>query len=257
VTQHLRAALLTLCLAVPAQAAEVTVFAAASLGDALEDAAMQWENETGHEVTIALAGSSTLARQIEAGAPADLYLSANENWVSWLDDRGRLLADSRRNIASNRLVLVAHDSALGSDQEISEHTDIPAMLGAEGRLAIALPDAVPAGIYAKDALSRLGLWDAIDQRLAPTDNVRAALALVALGEAPLGAVYATDAMAEPRAHVAGVFPSDSHAPILYPGAVVADSAAPDVAVAFLDWLGSDDAQGILQRHGFLPPEPVK
>ncbi|WP_299791521.1 molybdate ABC transporter substrate-binding protein [uncultured Marivita sp.] len=255
--QHLRAALLTLCFAIPAQAAEVTVFAAASLGDALDDAAMQWENETGHQVTIALAGSSTLARQIEAGAPADLYLSANEDWVSWLEDRGRLLADSRRNIASNRLVLVAYDPALGSDTEISEHTDIPALLGAEGRLAIALPDAVPAGIYAKDALSRLGLWDALDQRLAPTDNVRAALALVALGEAPLGVVYATDAEAEPRVHVAGVFPSDSHAPILYPGAVVADSAAPDVAMAFLDWLESDDAQAILQRHGFLPPEPVE
>lgn len=255
--QHLRAALLTLCLAVPAQAAEVTVFAAASLGDALNDAAERWTADTGHDVTIALAGSSTLARQIEAGAPADLFLSANEDWMTWLADRGRVLTEARRNIASNRLVLVAHDPALAAVGEVSEDTDILGMLGEEGRLAIALPDAVPAGIYARDALSLLGMWDELGQRLAPTDNVRAALALVALGEAPLGVVYASDAAAEPRVSVAGVFPAESHAPILYPGAVIADSADPDTAVAFLDWLGSDTAQAILMQHGFLLPGPAE
>lgn len=255
--QHLCAVLLTLCLTVPAPAAQITVFAAASLGDALQDAAQQWEDETGHAVVIALAGSATLARQIDAGAPADLFLAANDDWMTWLVDRGRLRQGSRRNIASNRLVLIAHDPRAASDQHITADTNIPAMLGDTGRLAVALPDAVPAGIYAKEALSQLGLWEGVNQRLAPTDNVRAALALVALGEAPLGVVYATDAAAEPRVYVAGVFPHGIHAPITYPGAVTADSANPDVADAFLAWLGSDAAQAVLRSHGFLPPEHAK
>lgn len=251
--RHLRAAFLTLCLAAPVSAGEVTVFAAASLGDALTQAAETWERESGHAVTLALAGSSTLARQIDAGAPADLYLSANAMWMDWLENQDRVLSDTRRDIASNRLVLVAHDAARASDAPVTQDTDVAGMLGTDGRLAIALPEAVPAGLYARSALTSLGVWDAVAQRLAPTDNVRAALALVALGETPLGVVYATDAAAEPKVVVAGTFAPETHPPITYPGAVVADSAAQDVAKAFLDWLTSDVARAIFDGHGFLPP----
>jgi molybdate transport system substrate-binding protein len=153
---------------------------------------------------------------------------------------------------SNRLVLVAHDPAAASDADITPNTDIMGALGPAERLAIALPEAVPAGIYAKTALTDLGLWEGLQARLAPTDNVRAALALVALGEAPLGIVYATDAKAEPRVVTAGVFPENSHPPIRYPAAVISNSPSPEDASAFVAWLVSPVAQENLSRFGFLP-----
>ncbi|OSQ45633.1 molybdate ABC transporter substrate-binding protein [Marivita geojedonensis] len=251
----LRATVLLTWLCVPAKAAELTVFAAASLGDAMADLASGWEAETGQTVTLVLAGSSTLARQIDAGAPADVFVSANGEWMDWLAEAGRVLPDSRVDIAANRLVLIAHDPSVQSAGDVTTGTDLPGMLGADGRLAIALPEAVPAGIYAKTALMKLGLWEAVAHRLAPTDNVRAALALVALGEAPLGVVYSTDARAEPRVVVAGQFSEDTHPPIRYPAAVVSDSPAPDTAAAFVQWLTSEDAEVVLESHGFLKPGP--
>lgn len=257
VTPILRTALALICLALPAKAADLTVFAAASLGDAMGELAMVWEGETGQAVTLVLAGSSTLARQIDAGAPADVFVSANETWMDWLAERDRLQAESRVDIASNRLVLVAHDPGAASQAEVTAQTDILAALGPKGRLAIALPEAVPAGIYAKAALTDLGLWNALSTRLAPTDNVRATLALVALGEAPLGAVYATDAMAEPRVVVAGVFSAQSHPPIRYPAAVVTDAADPAAAGDFVAWLSGNTAQEVLGRYGFLRAGPAQ
>lgn len=248
----LRATLVAICLALPAKAADLTVFAAASLGDAMAELATVWEADTGQGVTLVLAGSSTLARQIDAGAPADVYVSANETWMDWLVARGRAVPESRVNIASNRLVLVAHDPAAVSDADIIPNADIVGALGPAGRLAIALPEAVPAGIYAKTALTDLGLWDGLQARLAPTDNVRTALALVALGEAPLGVVYATDAQAEPRVVTAGVFPEDSHPPIRYPAAVISETPSSKNASAFVAWLASPAAQEVLGRFGFLP-----
>ena len=249
----LRITLLLLCVAAPVRAADLTVFAAASLGDAMGELASAWEAETGQAVTLVFAGSSTLARQIDAGAPADVYVSANAAWMDWLAERGRVVAGSRVDIAANRLVIVAQDPAALSEDEVTSATDIAGLLGEDGRLAIALPDAVPAGIYAKAALTDLGLWEALSTRLAPTDNVRAALALVALGEAPAGVVYATDAAAEPGVVVAGVFPEPSHPPIRYPAAVVAESGQADAAGAFVAWLTEDAAQAILARYGFLSP----
>ncbi|WP_411235421.1 molybdate ABC transporter substrate-binding protein [Marivita sp. S0852] len=237
-------------------AEDITVFAAASLGDALNDAAQGWEAETGHSVTLVLAGSSTLARQIEAGAPADLFVSANVDWMDWLAEGRRVLPDSQRDIASNRLVLITHDPKARSEQDVSEATDLVGLLGVDGRLAIALPEAVPAGLYGKAALTKLGLWDDVAPRLAPTDNVRAALALVALGEAPLGIVYATDAMAEPRVSVAGTFADNTHPPIRYAAAVVADSGNADLADAFLTWLLAETGQAAMASYGFLPPRAV-
>lgn len=248
----LRAALVLMCMALPAKAADLTVFAAASLGDAMADLAAEWDAVTGQDVTLVLAGSSTLARQIDAGAPADVYISANATWMDWLVERGRILPESRLDTASNRLVLVAHDPSAASDAAVTSKTDLVTALGPSGRLAIALPDAVPAGMYARTALTDLGLWDGLRPRLAPTDNVRAALALVALGEAPLGIVYATDALAEPRVVVAGVFSETNHPPIRYPAAVVAEGQTTEDATAFVAWLASDAAQAILNRYGFLP-----
>ncbi len=239
----------------PARAADVTVFAAASLGDALSEAAEAWTVETGHDVTIAPAGSSALARQIAAGAPADVVILANTDWMDWLAGQGLLRDGTRRVLMGNSLVLVAHGEGPNTPEVLAPGFDIAARLGPSERLAMALVEAVPAGIYGKAALQARGTWEALAPRVAQTDNVRAALALVALGEAPLGIVYATDARAEPRVHVMGTFDADSHPPILYPGAVARDAAAPEAAGAFLDWLGGAEARAILADHGFVaPPE---
>ena len=227
-----------------ARAEPVVVFAAASLKDALEDAAAAWERDTGGEVALSFAGSAALARQIEAGAPADLFVSANEDWMDRLEAEGLIRPGTRRDLASNRLVLIAHGAA--EPQEIGP--DLLEALG-DGRLAMALVDAVPAGIYGREALSSLGLWEAMAPRIAQADNVRAALALVARGEAPLGVVYATDARAEPRVSVVATFPESSHAPITYPAAVTAESDHPD-ARALLDHLASPAGRAAFRRRGF-------
>ncbi len=232
-----------------AAAERVTVFAAASLGDVLQDAAAAFARHADVEVVVAAAGSSVLARQIAAGAPADLFVSANTDWMDVLERDGLIRAGTRANVARNTLVLVAHDAGAVA---LSPDLDLAALLG-EGRLAVALTEAVPAGIYARAALRHLGLWEAAAPRLAEADNVRAALALVAMGEAPYGIVYATDAEAEPRVRVVATFPAESHPPILYPAAVTRDAAAPGAALAFLDFLRGDEARAIFARHGFGGP----
>ncbi|ETW13592.1 molybdate-binding periplasmic permease protein [Roseivivax marinus] len=236
--------------AADARAETVTLFAAASLGDAMTEAGEAWGAETGHEVTVAPAGSSALARQIVQGAPADAVVLANADWMDWLTDRDMIDTDTRRDVARTSLVLIATGAGEDSTEEVTADTDIAGALGPEGRLAMALVDAVPAGIYGRQALTSLGRWEALAPRVAQADNVRAALALVALGEAPLGIVYATDAAAEPRVHVAGTFADDSHDPIVYPGAVTAEADAPGAAAAFLDWLGTEAGRAVLESHGF-------
>ena len=236
----------------PARAAEaVVVFAAASLMGALDEVAHAWEAEAGGAVTISYAGTSALARQIERGAPADVFVSADEAWMDALEAEGLIEPATRRDVAANRLVLVAHGEA--APAEIGPDLDLAGMLGDDGRLAMALVDAVPAGRYGREALTSLGLWEAAAPRVAQADNARAALALVALGEAPLGVVYATDARAEPRVGVVGVFPEGSHRPIRYPAALVAEARHPAAARAFLDHLASAGARAVLARHGFAAP----
>ena len=245
------ALLVALAGAAPARAAEaVVVFAAASLMGALDEVARAWEAETGGAVTISYAGTSALARQIERGAPADLFVSADEAWMDALEAGGLIEPGTRRDVAANRLVLIAHGEA--APAEIGPDLDLAGMLGDE-RLAMALVDAVPAGRYGREALASLGLWDAVAPRVAQADNARAALALVALGEAPLGVVYATDARAETRVGVVGAFPEGSHRPIRYPAALVAEARHPDAARAFLDHLSTAEAQAALARHGFAAP----
>ncbi len=234
-------------LSAPSRAGGVTVFAAASTLTAMEEIAADFEARTGHRVTLSFAGTSALARQIQAGAPADVFLSASPDWMDVLATDDLIAPDTRRDLLTNRLVLIGHGQDVAA-LEISGDLDLAAMLGT-GRLAMALVNAVPAGIYGKAALSHLGLWDAIAPRVAQTDNVRAALALVALGEAPLGIVYASDAVAEPRVTVLGTFPKASHPPIRYPVAAVAGRLTPEVE-AFLAYLDHPDARAAFVRQGF-------
>jgi len=234
----------------PRQAAAqgaVVVFAAASLKNALDDVVAQWEAETGGAVTVAYAGSSALARQIQQGAPADVFISANVAWMDELEADGLIRPGSRRDLLRNRLVLIAHGRD-AAPVEVAAGFDLPGLLG-DGRLAMALVDAVPAGLYGKAALSALGVWDSVAPRVAQADNVRAALALVARGEAPYGIVYATDATADDNVTVVATFPAESHPPIVYPAALAAGSDAGDAA-ALLAYLGSAPARPLFERQGF-------
>jgi molybdate transport system substrate-binding protein len=225
----------------------VTVFAAASLAEALQDAAARFTAETGHAVTLSFAGSAALARQITLGAPADLYLSADPAWTDALEEAGLLEPDGRRDLLGNRLVLIGH-GADGAPPVAPDDLDLEAILGT-GRLAIGLIEAVPAGRYGKAALEHSGLWDVARTRLAQTDNVRAALALVASGAAPAGIVYATDLRAEPRVHVLAEFPAESHPPIVYPLADLAGADGP-AENAFFAFLMGETAAAIFEAHGF-------
>ena len=238
---------LGLALAGTCAAEPITVFAAASLKSTLDEISGAYEEETGRRIVASYAGTSALARQIEAGAPADVFISANPDWMDRLGSLGLIVAGTRVDLLGNRLVLVAHGSVCSSS-EIDGHFDIAARLG-DGRLAMALVDAVPAGIYGKAALTSLGLWDDVARQIAQTDNVRAALALVATGEAPLGVVYATDAAVEPRTCVAGIFPETSHPPIRYPAAAVAGADLPG-ASAYLAFLRGAAARAAFERLGF-------
>ncbi|WP_068118078.1 molybdate ABC transporter substrate-binding protein [Tropicimonas marinistellae] len=243
----LLAILLVISVALPAHAGQVLVFAAASLRDAMQAVASDWERATGNRVILSLAGSSTLARQIEAGAPADLFISANAAWVDALGRKGLVREEGRRDLLTNSLVVVAHDPA-AKPLDFESNDDLALRLG-DDRLAMALVEAVPAGVYGKAALQSLGWWEEISPNVAQADNVRAALALVATGEAPFGIVYATDALAEPRVTPIGVFPPESHPPIVYPMVLLHDGTS-RVAEDFAEYLASPAAGHAFVAHGF-------
>ena len=231
----------------PAQADEITVFAAASLKEALDSAVLEYEIQTGHKVSRSYAGSSVLARQISLGAPADVFISANADWMDVLEDNGQIIPDTRVEFLSNTLVLVAPNGE--TPLTPNELSNLAGYLGGR-RLAMGLVEAVPAGIYGKAALETLGQWEAVAPLVAQTDNVRAALALVALRQTPLGIVYESDAKAELRVQVEMAFPADSHPAIQYPAAAVAGDNA-DTARDFLIWLQQDAAIAIFEHHGFI------
>ena len=239
-------------LAVPggalAQPAPLTIFAAASMKNALDAAAALWASRTGKPAPrISYAASNTLAKQIEQGAPADVFVSADLDWMDYLDTRKLIRAGSRVDLLGNRLVLVAPKDAL-TPIVLGPGLDLARALGS-GRLAMGNVDAVPAGKYGKAALEKLGAWDGVKDRIAQADSVRAALLLVSRGEANLGIVYATDAVAEPNVVVVGTFPADSHPSIVYPVALVRDSTNPDGA-DFLTFMRGGDARPIFQSQGF-------
>ncbi|TIX51489.1 molybdate ABC transporter substrate-binding protein [Alteraurantiacibacter aquimixticola] len=225
------------------------ILAAASLQEVLEEAADSWEAQGHPRPSLSFAASSALARQVEAGAPGDLFISADEQWMDAIEANGSLAAGTRATLAGNRLVLIA-PAAEARSIALSPGFPLARELG-EGRLAMADPDSVPAGRYGKEALSTLGLWEEVSGKLAVGENVRVALTLVSRGEAPLGIVYATDARADAKVQVVAIFPADSHSPITYPVARLAQSAHPDAA-AFEDFLLSDEGQAIFRRFGFEP-----
>jgi molybdate transport system substrate-binding protein len=230
-----------------ARADDVVVFAAASLKNALDDIAASWKAETGKATKISYAASSALAKQIEEGAPADIFISADLAWMDHVAGKNLIRPDTRSNLLGNRIVLVAPaDSTVSLD--VAAGMDLDGAL-AGGKLAMADPAAVPAGKYGKAALEKLGVWDSVSGSVAAAENVRAALALVSRGEAPLGIVYQTDAAADPGVKIVGTFPADSHPPIIYPVALIAASGNPDAAV-FLDYLRSDAAKAAFAKQGF-------
>jgi molybdate transport system substrate-binding protein len=231
--------------------ADVLVFAAASLKEVVDAAAAEFAASGGERVVAAYAASSALAKQIDNGAPADLFISADHEWMDYLAARRLINSSSRTNLAGNHLVLVA-PAASGVVATIGPGFPIDALLG-RGRLAIADPDHVPAGRYARAALTRLGVWSSIERRLAPAENVRAALTFVARGEAPLGIVYRTDALADKAVRIVDTFPPGSHPPIHYPAALVASTSKPSAAV-FLDYLKSAKGQATFARFGFTRVE---
>jgi molybdate transport system substrate-binding protein len=231
-----------------AQAADVTVFAAASLKTALDTIVSDYEKRTGETVSVSYAGSSTLAKQIELGAPADVFISADLDWMNYLQEHNLIRPESRRDLLGNRIVLVApKDTAKPVELKAG------ALVGvlADGRLAIAATASVPAGKYGRAALERLGLWNEVSGRLAEAENVRAALAFVSRGEAPLGLVYETDATADPKVAVVARFPETSHPPIIYPAALTKDAKG-DAPKRFLDALRDPESARIFTKEGFTP-----
>ena len=255
-------ALANLALAAPARAQSagavqeparpVLVFAAASLKEALDAAAMAFAASGGVRTRISYAGSNVLALQIERGAPADLFISADRAWMDYLAKRHLLADDSTVDLLANRLVLIAPAGQAPASDAWPPAFDIARRLGT-GRLAVADVDSVPAGRYARTALENLGLWPALRDRLARAENVRGALAFVARGETPLGIVYATDAAAEKRVVAVAALPASSYPPVVYPMALLRGSTNA-TARAFFDYLGSAPARAIFRAHGFSEPD---
>jgi molybdate transport system substrate-binding protein len=230
-----------------AQSGDVVVFAAASLKNALDAINAQWQKETGKKATISYAASSALAKQIEQGAPAHMFISADHDWMDYVAQKGLIKPDTRSNLLGNRIVLVAPKAA-AQPIEIKAGFDLGKVLG-DGRLAMANVDAVPAGKYGKAALEKLGVWNSVSSKVAQAENVRAALLLVSRGEAPAGIVYQTDAAADPNVAIIGTFPENTHAPIIYPITLTAGADHPDAA-ALLAYMRSGGAKALFEAQGF-------
>lgn len=225
----------------------VVVFAAASLKNALDTIRKAWEAKTGNKLTLSFAASSVIAKQIESGAPVDLFISADLKWMDWLAERKLIDAATRNALLGNTLVLIApKDSKV--ELKIEKGFALAAALG-DGRLAMGDPKSVPAGTYGQAALTNLGVWDQVSSQVAGAENVRAALAYVARGEAPLGIVYGSDAKSEPQVKVVDTFPANSHPPIVYPVALTASSANAE-AKKFLEFLSAPEAVKAFEAEGF-------
>jgi molybdate transport system substrate-binding protein len=230
-----------------AQEKTITIFAAASMKNALDDVDSIFTKQSGIKVVASYAASSALMKQIEQGAPADVFLSADVDWMDYGAKRNLIKNDTRLNLLGNRLVLIAPKDSKVETVNIAPGFDLAALAGG-GRIATGDVRAVPAGLYAKAALEKLGIWASVESKMAMAENVRAALVLVARGEAPLGIVYETDAKIDPGVKIVGVFPEDSHPPIIYPVALTKDAKAD--AAQYLAFLRSPEAKAIFERYGF-------
>ena len=235
-----------------AQGTDLVIFAAASLKNALDAVNAQWQKETGKTAKISYAASSALAKQIEQGAPAQVFISADLDWMDYVAQKNLIRPDTRSNLLGNRIVLIApKDKAQPVD--IKPGFDLAKVIG-DGRLSMANVDSVPAGKYGKAALEKLGAWTGVATRIAQAENVRAALLLVSRGEAPAGIVYQTDAAADPSVTIIGKFPEDTHPPIIYPIALTANASHPDAA-GFLAYVKSAKARPIFEAQGFTVLNP--
>ena len=238
---------LALLMAQPAlaQGAGPTVFAASSLTDAMKAVAAAYETKTGTKVVLSFGASNTLAQQIDQGAAADIYMSADTDWMDFLQKNNRIAVDTRHNLLGNRLVLIG--GAQSKPLTVAPKFDLAGAL-AGGRLALADPNSVPAGKYGKAALTALGVWDSVADKVAPAENVRVALTYVSRGESPYGIVYETDAKVDPGVHVVATFPENSHPPIVYPAALTRTATAR--AKGFLAFLSGPEAKAIFEKAGF-------
>jgi molybdate transport system substrate-binding protein len=244
------AALLTLAGTLPASTADApktVVFAAASMKTALDAVIAKWSATTGKQATVSYASSGALAKQIEQAAPADIFISADLAWMNWLQERKLIQPASRDTLLGNALVLVA-PTEKATPFTLAKGADLAGAAG-EGKIAVCTVTSCPAGKYAKEALGHLGMWSAVEPKLAQADNVRAALVLVARSEARFGIVYATDARAEPKVKVVATFPEDSHTPVSYPVALTASSKNADAAL-LLAYLRTAEAKAIFEGQGF-------
>jgi len=244
-------ALIVSALPLRAQADDMLVFAAASLKPALDEILATPEAKAIGTIKASYAASSQLAHQIEAGAPAALFISADQDWMDTVAGKNLIVTGTRINLLGNALVLVAPKDST-AQLAIADRFDLAGALGKDGRLALGEPNSVPAGKYAKAALTKLGVWDSIQSRVVAADNVRAALNFVAKGEAPLGIVYRSDATSEPAVRVVATFPADTHAPIVYPAAIVAGHDTAE-SRKLLDLLHAPATQAVFQRYGFDAP----
>lgn len=234
--------------AMTAHAEEVLVFAAASLTNALNEVGEQFTAKTGHVLKPSYAASSALAKQVEQGAPAQVFASADLKWMDYLAGQKLINPDTRFNLLGNTLVLVAPLDSKLDKVELSPKTNIAALAG-DGRIATGNPDSVPVGLYFKQAMERAGQWQAVAPKIASADSVRAALAFVERGEVPLGVVYATDAAVSKKVKVVGTFPGTLHDPVVYPFALVTGKPNP-AAKQFLDYVRGDSAKGVFVKYGF-------
>jgi molybdate transport system substrate-binding protein len=232
-----------------AQTTQVTVFAAASMRDSLDEVVRAFNAKTKTQIRVSYAASNALANQIANGAPAQIFVSADQPWMDWLAEKNAIDRASRRDLVGNELVIVA-PSKSNVALRVEPGFALAAALGSE-RLAIANPQSVPAGRYAKEALQALGVWQSVASKLAPSESVRAALAFVARGEAPLGIVYRTDALVEPKVRIVASIPANTHSPIRYPVALTNNGVTAD-ARAFYDFLFSAEADAVWRKFGFQP-----
>lgn len=228
----------------------VTVFAAASTTNAITDITVLYTERGLGKATTSFASSSTLAKQIASGAPADVYLSANKKWMDFLETKNNIVKATRFDLLGNRIVLIVPEKSPVKSVEVKKGMNLGQLLGKEGRLAIGNPEHVPAGIYGKKAMIGLDLWDQVENRLATMKDVRAALVMVERGETPLGQVYATDAAISKKVRIIGTFPTESHPPIIYPVAAVAEGKKV-AAGAFLNFLKTPEAKAIFKKYGFF------
>ncbi len=231
-----------------ARADEITVFAAASTTNAINEIGEAFKAKTGHTIKGSFASSSTLAKQVEQGAPANVFISADLKWVDYLDEKKLLTPGSRVNLLGNTLVLIAPTDTKLPQTHVSKGTDLSKLLG-DGRLSTGDPDHVPVGLYAKQALENMGQWKAIEPKLARAESVRAALALVERGESPLGIVYSTDAAVSKKVKVLGTFDESLHDTVIYPVALIAGKDTP-AAKQFVDYLQSPEGKGVFAKYGF-------